>query len=171
MTKSGQLWGGRFTEKPDETFAEFNDSFRFDRRLFVADVSASIAHANSVAKIGVLSAGETAAIVGGLTKLLEEAAANAAFFGDSDAEDVHSFIEGKLIVAIGDTGRKLHTGRSRNDQVATAFRLWIRYEADSISTHVRDVQSALVALAERHAEAVLPGYTHLQRAQPVMSTH
>ena len=171
MTKSGQLWGGRFTEKPDETFAEFNDSFRFDRRLFVADVSASIAHANGLAQIGVLTADEATAIVGGLTILLEEAAANAAFFDNSDAEDVHSFIEGKLIAAVGDAGRKLHTGRSRNDQVATAFRLWVRYEADAISAHVRDVQSALIALAERHATAVLPGYTHLQRAQPVMWAH
>src|SRR5258708_8612210 len=100
MTKSGQLWGGRFTEKPDETFAEFNDSFRFDRRLFVADVSASIAHANGLAKIGVLSADEASAIVGGLTRLLEQAATDAPFFDDSDAEDVHSFIRGKLIATI-----------------------------------------------------------------------
>src|SRR6266536_5832106 len=100
MTKSGQLWGGRFTEKPHEIFAEFNDSFRFDRRLFVADVSASIAHANGLAKIEILSADEAAAIVGGLTRLLEQAATDAAFFDDSDAEDVHSFIEGKLIAAI-----------------------------------------------------------------------
>lgn len=171
MTKSGQLWGGRFTEKPNETFAEFNDSFRFDRRLFVADVSASIAHANGLAKIGVLTQDETAAIVGGLTKLLEEEAADAAYFDGSDAEDVHSFIEGKLIAAIGDAGRKLHTGRSRNDQVATAFRLWVRYEIDAILDHVRNVQNALVNLAERHRDAVLPGYTHLQRAQPVTWAH
>ena len=94
MTKSGQLWGGRFTEKPDETFAEFNDSFRFDRRLFVADISASIAHANGLAKIGVLTEDEAVAIVGGLTRLLEDAAEDAAYFDGSDAEDVHSFIEG-----------------------------------------------------------------------------
>ncbi len=169
--KAGQLWGGRFTEKPDETFAEFNDSFRFDRRLFVADVSASIAHANGLEKIGVLSTDEAVAIVSGLTKLLDEAASDATFFDNSDAEDVHSFIEGKLIERVGDAGRKLHTGRSRNDQVATAFRLWIRYEADSISAHVRDLQLAFVELAERHRDAVLPGYTHLQRAQPVMYAH
>src|SRR5882757_9468583 len=96
MTKSGQLWGGRFTEKPDETFAEFNDSFRFDRRLFAADVRASIAHANGLAKAGVLTADETAAITGGLNAMLSEAELNAAYFEGSDAEDVHSFIEGKL---------------------------------------------------------------------------
>ncbi len=171
MTKSGQLWGGRFTEKPDETFAEFNNSFRFDRRLFAADVSASIAHANGLGKAGVITDKERKAMVDGLGHLLEQEALNDKYFDDSSAEDVHSFIEGKLIELIGDTGRKLHTGRSRNDQVATAFRLWIRYEADSICAHIRDLQSALIKLAERHEEAILPGYTHLQRAQPVMFTH
>ena len=171
MTKSGQLWGGRFTGKPDETFAEFNDSFSFDRRLFAADVRASIAHANSLANAGVLSSEESAAINARLAKMLDEASSNAAFFDISDAEDVHAFIEAKLIAAIGDAGRKLHTGRSRNDQVATAFRLWLRDEVDAISLLVRDLQSALVELAERHHHAVLPGYTHLQRAQPVMFAH
>ena len=171
MTKSGQLWGGRFTEKPNVTFAEFNDSFRFDRRLFAADVLASIAHANGLAKAGVLTFAESTVINGWLTKMLEEYSSDTAYFDGSDAEDVHSFIEGKLIATAGDVGRKLHTGRSRNDQVATAFRLWLRDETDSISAFVRDVQSALVDFAERHREAVLPGYTHLQRAQPVMFAH
>ena len=171
MTKSGQLWGGRFTEKPDETFAEFNDSFRFDRRLFAADVRASIAHANGLARAGVLTADEAAAINGGLVEMLAAADSGAAIFDGSDAEDVHSFIEGTLIAAIGDAGRKLHTGRSRNDQVATAFRLWLRDEIDMIDGLVNDLQAALVSLAERHASAVLPGYTHLQRAQPVMFAH
>jgi len=171
MTKSGQLWGGRFAEKPHETFAEFNDSFKFDRRLFAADVRASVAHANGLAGAGVLTAAETAGITAGLRALLDAASADAGYFDGSDAEDVHSFIEGKLIAAIGDAGRKVHTGRSRNDQVATAFRLWLRDEADTISSFVRDLQSALVELAERHSEAILPGYTHLQRAQPVMFAH
>ena len=169
MTKSGQLWGGRFTGKPDETFAEFNDSFRFDRRLFAADVRASIAHANGLRGAGVLTAEETASITSGLSEMLEQADAN--FFDDSDAEDVHSFVEGKLIVMIGDAGRKVHTGRSRNDQVATAFRLWLRDEIDALAGLVRKSQLALINLAERHREAVLPGYTHLQRAQPVMWAH
>jgi argininosuccinate lyase len=161
MTKSGQLWGGRFTEKPDETFAEFNDSFRFDRRLFAADVRASIAHANGLARAGVLTADEAAAITGGLVEMLAAADSGAAIFDGSDAEDVHSFIEGTLIAAIGDAGRKLHTGRSRNDQVATALRLWLRDEIDRIDDLIRQLQSAMVSLAERHASAVLPGYTHL----------
>ncbi len=171
MTKSGQLWGGRFTEKPDETFAEFNDSFRFDRRLFAADVRASIAHANGIAEAGVLSPGEATAITEGLAKMLADASADAAYFDGSDAEDVHSFIEGKLIATIGDAVRRLHTGRSRNDQVATAFRLWLRDEIDAMDVFIRGVQTSLIGVAERHRDAVLPGYTHLQRAQPVMWAH
>ncbi|HRI04796.1 MAG TPA: argininosuccinate lyase [Pyrinomonadaceae bacterium] len=171
MTKSGQLWGGRFSEKPHETFAEFNDSFKFDRRLFAADVRASIAHANGLAAAGVLTASEVAEITAGLSALLDAASADAGYFDGSDAEDVHSFIEGKLIAAIGDAGRKVHTGRSRNDQVATAFRLWLREETDTISAFIRDLQSAIVELAGRYKDAVLPGYTHLQRAQPVMFAH
>ena len=171
MTKSGQLWGGRFTEKPDETFAEFNDSFSFDRRLFVADVTASIAHAHGLAGAGVITAEERKAMVDGLTHLIEQAALNDAYFDDSTAEDVHSFIEGKLTELIGDSGRKLHTGRSRNDQVATAFRLWLRYEIDAIDKNLTGAQAAIISLAERHRDAVLPGYTHLQRAQPVMFAH
>ncbi len=171
MTKSGQLWGGRFTERPDETFAEFNDSFRFDKRLFEADVTASIAHAHAIANAGVITGEERKTIVGGLTHLLEQAALNDQFFIDSTAEDIHSFIEGKLTGIIGDAGRKLHTGRSRNDQVATAFRLWLRGEIDAIDSLIRGLQSVIIDLAERHREAVLPGYTHLQRAQPVMFAH
>ena len=171
MTKSGQLWGGRFTEKPDKTFAEFNDSFRFDCRLFVADLRASIAHGNGLAGAGVITGDEAAAITGGLVEMLAAADSNDAIFEGSDAEDVHSFIEGKLIAAIGDAGRKLHTGRSRNDQVATAFRLWLRDEIDAIADLVLDTQTSIVELAARHADAVMPGYTHLQRAQPVMFAH
>jgi argininosuccinate lyase len=171
MAKSGKLWGGRFTAEPDEIFREFNDSLRFDCRLFVADVSASIAHANGLRNAGLITDDEGNAIVEGLTVLLEEESTSDGFWRGSDAEDVHSFIEGKLIEKIGDAGRKLHTGRSRNDQVATAFRLWIRFEIDLMDKHVADVQAALVAFADRHKDAVMPGYTHLQRAQSVMFAH
>ena len=171
MSKSDQLWGGRFTEGPNKTFAEFNDSFRFDRRLFVADVSASIEWAIGLEKAGVIPTKDRNEIVAGLKKMLENESSDAAYFDGSTAEDVHSFIEGKLIDAIGDPGRKLHTGRSRNDQVATAFRLWVRYEIDVIDTQLKSLQAAHVAFAERHRDAVIPGYTHLQRAQPVMFAH
>ncbi|HEV7699361.1 MAG TPA: argininosuccinate lyase [Pyrinomonadaceae bacterium] len=169
--KKAKLWGGRFTEEPDEVFREFNDSLRFDCRLFVADVSASIAHANGLGRAEVISDDERLQIIDGLTELLEEEATRDGFWRGANAEDVHSFIEQKLIEKIGDAGRKLHTGRSRNDQVATAFRLWVRYEIESTILRIRDVQIALVSFAERHADAVIPGYTHLQRAQPVLFAH
>ena len=170
MTEKQNLWGGRFTEAPDKTFAEFNDSFRFDRRLFAADVRASIAHANGLIAAGVLSGDEGSAITDSLRKLLEVSAKDGSFL-EGDSEDVHSFIEAKLVALIGDVGKKLHTGRSRNDQVATAFRLWLREEIDEIDRTMIGFQRALIAAAERHADAVLPGYTHLQRAQPVLWAH
>lgn len=170
MTKDARLWGGRFSSGPHETFAEFNDSFRFDRRLFAADVQASVAHANSLVRAGVISQQDADSIVGGLTQLLIDAENDPQFFL-SDAEDVHSFIEAKLVEAVGDAGRKLHTGRSRNDQVSTALRIWLREEIEQIAGLVRDVQAAVVDIAEGYRDAVLPGYTHLQRAQPVLFPH
>lgn len=167
---SGQLWGGRFTEKPDETFAAFNNSFRFDKRLFEADVRGCAAHANGLLKAGVLTDDENTAIVEGLKGLSEASVTESNFF-ESDAEDVHSFIESKLVALIGDTGKKLHTGRSRNDQVATAFRIWLRDEIADIQNLIRETQHGLISAAERHREAVLPGYTHLQRAQPILWAH
>ncbi|HYJ90062.1 MAG TPA: argininosuccinate lyase, partial [Pyrinomonadaceae bacterium] len=107
----------------------------------------------------------------GLKRLVKEATSSATFFDDSEAEDVHSFIEGCLVDLIGDTGKKLHTGRSRNDQVATAFRLWLRDRVDAIDALLKDAQRAILAAAERHRHAVMPGYTHLQRAQPVLWAH
>ena len=166
-----QLWGGRFTAPPDETFAEFNDSFRFDQRLFAADVTASIAHANGLQRAGIISSEEGNSIVDGLKALLNEASENADHFATAKAEDVHSFIEAKLIEKIGDTGRKVHTGRSRNDQVATAFRLWCRDEIDAVIELIRRVERSLLDLATRHQDAVIPAYTHLQRAQPVLFAH
>lgn len=170
MADSKNLWGGRFTEKPDVTFAEFNNSFAFDRRLFAADIRASIAHANGLTSAGVLTDAEGKAITDGLSNLLERSNTDGAFF-DRDVEDVHSFIESELVELIGDTGKKLHTGRSRNDQVATAFRLWLRDEVDAIVADVVDLQRSILAAASRHVNAIIPGYTHLQRAQPVAWAH
>lgn len=171
MTKSDKLWGGRFTGKADETFAEFNNSFRFDQRLFKADVQASIAHAEGLFQAGILTRLESEKIKNGLLTLLKRADFNKNYFDETDSEDVHSFIETKLIQIIGDTGRKLHTGRSRNDQVATAFRLWLREKIEEISAIVEDLQKSLVESAEKQKSAVLPGYTHLQRAMPVLWAH
>ena len=171
MNDSKNLWGGRFTGRVDEGFAAFNRSFAFDRRLFAADVCASRAHAAGLRAAGVLSDEEARQIDDGLRRMLERAAGDATYFGKREAEDVHSFIEAELVALIGDAGRKLHTGRSRNDQVATALRLWLRDEIDQLSEIIRDAQTSLVDLAEAHASAVLPGYTHLQRAQPVLWGH
>jgi argininosuccinate lyase len=171
MTESKNLWGGRFTGKADKRFVEFNRSFGFDRRLFEADVRASLAHCEGLRGAGVLSDAESEQIKSGLQTILKRAQADARYFDELPSEDVHSFVEARLIELAGDTGRKLHTGRSRNDQVATDLRLWLRDEIDSIVTKARETQSALLNLAETHSGAVLPGYTHLQRAQPVFWAH
>jgi len=172
MSESENLWGGRFTGRTDEGFARFNRSFGFDRRLFDADVRGSLAHCEGLRAAGVVSEEEARLISDGLRALSARAAGEgAAFFGDGLAEDVHSFIESRLAALVGDAGRKLHTGRSRNDQVATALRLWLRDETDRLDTRLRGAQGALLDLAEAHPDAVLPGYTHLQRAQPVLWPH
>jgi argininosuccinate lyase len=166
-----KLWGGRFTSEIDPQFAEFNRSFSFDRRLFAADVRASIAHCDGLAGAGVLTAAESDQIKSALKTILERGFSDASYFDELDSEDVHSFVEERLIEMIGDTGGKLHTGRSRNDQVATDLRLWLRDEIDQIDAALRNAQEALLDLAEAHREAIIPGYTHLQRAQPVLFPH
>ena len=171
MTETKNLWGGRFTEGANEVFAEFNNSFRFDRRLFYADIRASMAHCDGLFHAGVLTRLESERIKNGLQTLLKRADFDRNYFDEITAEDVHSFIESRLTHLIGDTGRKLHTGRSRNDQVATAFRLWLREEITDISNLIRNLQKSLVELAEKNSGAVLPGYTHLQRAQPILWAH
>jgi argininosuccinate lyase len=172
MSEAKNLWGGRFRGATDAGFARFNRSFGFDRRLFEADVRGSLAHCEGLRAAGVLTEDEAARVAAGLRTLLERAeAAGASYLEDESAEDVHSFVEARLVELVGDAGRKLHTGRSRNDQVATALRLWLRDEIDTLSERVRATQAALVGLAEAHADAIIPGYTHLQRAQPVLFAH
>ncbi|MBA3805984.1 MAG: argininosuccinate lyase, partial [Acidobacteria bacterium] len=165
------MWGGRFKGEADPRFVEFNRSFSFDRRMFEMDVRASIAHCEGLRGAGLLTGAEAAQIASGLRTILKRAATDARYFDELPAEDIHSFIEARLVQLIGDTGRKLHTGRSRNDQVATALRLWLRDSVDRITENVQGAQSALLDIAEMHKEAVLPGYTHLQRAQPVLWAH
>ena len=160
------LWGGRFRDKSDPQFAEFNNSFRFDRRLFAVDVKASLAYCAALERAGVVSAAEAKQVEEGLELILAQGAPE-----KSAAEDVHSFVEARLVELIGDVGRKLHTGRSRNDQVATDFRLWMREALDDLDGLIREVQLALVEFGEENREVVIPGYTHLQRAQPVLLAH
>ncbi|HYX42542.1 MAG TPA: lyase family protein, partial [Pyrinomonadaceae bacterium] len=156
MNETKNLWGGRFREATDAGFAAFNRSFGFDRRLFAADVRASLAHAAGLRAAGVLSDAEARQIADGLQAMLAQAQTDASYFDQLEAEDVHSFIEARLVELIGDAGRKLHTGRSRNDQVATALRLWLREEIDAINDRVRATQTALLDLADAHRDAVLP---------------
>jgi argininosuccinate lyase len=171
MTEPKNLWGGRFTGKADERFVEFNRSFGFDRRLFETDVRASLAHCEGLRGAGVLTEAESEQIKSGLQTILKRAQADARYFDELPSEDVHSFVEARLVELAGDAGRKLHTGRSRNDQVATDLRLWLRDEIDGISAKARETQTALLDLAGAYPAAVLPGYTHLQRAQPVLWAH
>jgi argininosuccinate lyase len=172
MSESKKLWGGRFSGETEPGFARFNRSFGFDRRLFEADVRGSIAHCEGLRAAGVLNEEEAASISSGLRELLARAGREGeAFFEDESAEDVHSFIESRLTAIVGDAGRRLHTGRSRNDQVATAFRLWLCDEIDRTADALRGAQAAMLDLAGSHADAVLPGYTHMQRAQPVLFAH
>ena len=171
MTKGANMWGGRFAGETDKSFGEFNSSFAFDRRLFEADIRGSVAHCNALAAAGVLSEQEASRIREGLQAILVQSQAQPDYFESLQTEDVHSFVESKLIESIGDTGRKLHTSRSRNDQVATDLRLWLRDAIDLLQSQVRDAQEAFLDLAEKHRDAVLPGYTHLQRAQPVLFAH
>ena len=166
MSESKKLWGGRFEGKIDPGFAEFNNSYRFDRRLFDADVTASIAYCEALVNAGVITGEEGNQIRNALDAILKSGADE-----NDPAEDVHSFVEAKLIEMIGDVGRKLHTGRSRNDQVATDFRLWLRGSIDELTNSIRDAQTALLDFAEANREVVIPGYTHLQRAQPVLLAH
>lgn len=171
MTKAKNLWGGRFTGQPDSSFAEFNNSFAFDRRLFEADVRASVAHCNALHGAGVLSDEEAGAIKHGLEVILQRGVADTDYFDELQSEDVHSFVEARLVEIVGDAGRKLHTGRSRNDQVATDLRLWLRDAIDQLNLQIRLAQESLLELAEQNRDAVLPGYTHLQRAQPILFAH
>src|SRR5713226_3900214 len=169
--RNRNLWGGRFTGETDRGFADFNRSFGFDRRLFEVDVRASIAHCDGLAGAGVLTTAESNQIKYALKAILDRGQTDAGYFDEPSSEDVHSFVEARLVEMIGDTGRKLHTGRSRNDQVATDLRLWLRDEIDRLASAMRDAQVALLDLAEAHRDAVIPGYTHLQRAQPVLFAH
>ncbi|HXG64030.1 MAG TPA: argininosuccinate lyase [Blastocatellia bacterium] len=166
-----KLWGGRFKGEADAGFARFNASFAFDRRLIEADIQGSLAHAEAICAAGILTDEELRQIQTGLEEILRRVREEPGYLDTRDAEDVHSFVEAELVQAVGDAGYKLHTGRSRNDQVATDLRLYLRGEIDAIADLLRGLQRALIALAEANRDCVLPGYTHLQRAQPVLFAH
>ena len=165
------LWGGRFAGETDPQFWRFNQSFSFDRRLFEPDVRASLAYCDGLVAAGVLTPAEGQQIKSALTGILDRGRTDESYFDDPSSEDIHSFVEARLVEMIGDTGRKLHTGRSRNDQVATDLRLWLRDEIDRLAISLCETQTALLDFAEENRDVVIPGYTHLQRAQPVLLAH
>ena len=164
------LWSGRFDTAPDPAAFNFGISFGFDRALFEDDVTGSLAWADALGAAGVLSADDTRAIVSGLQAILEEGRNDPAFVAGED-EDVHSFVERKLVERIGDAGRRLHTGRSRNEQVSLDLRLYLRRRIPALQQFVAAVVAACVDQAERAGNTMMPSYTHMRRAQPVLVAH
>ena len=165
-----KLWGGRFSEGLDAQAAELQNSIGFDFRMAEADIHGSIAWAKALVRAGVLTPAEGEQICAGLSAVLGEVQGGSFAIQPSD-EDVHTAVERRLTELIGQTGGKLHTGRSRNDQVATDFRLWMLAEIDRLLGLIQQLQSALAARAENDLEILMPGYTHLQRAQPILLSH
>jgi argininosuccinate lyase len=167
---SQKTWGGRFSGGTDSRVEAFTESITFDQRLYRHDIRASQAHARMLGEVGLLSPAEAEQICAALTAIQEEIEAGRMEFSIS-LEDIHTHIEKALIARLGDLGRKLHTARSRNDQVATDVKLWVRDACDQLDGLLGDLQRAFVGLADREQDVVLPGYTHLQRAQPVLASH
>ena len=168
--ESKKAWGGVFSGKTDPRVEKFSESISFDYRLYPQDIAGSIAHARMLSKVGVLTEEEFLAIERGLLEIKEELDAGTFPF-KIELEDIHMHIEKALIEKIGDTGRKLHTGRSRNDQVSTDFRLWVRDAIDQIDQRLLDVQKAFVGRCDQDKDCLMPGFTHTQRAQPVLAAH
>ncbi len=165
-----QLWGGRFTKKTDELVYDFNASISFDQRLYRQDIRGSMAHVRMLAKQGILSQEERDEILAGLTGILEDVEQGKLSISPA-YEDIHSFVEANLIQRIGDAGKKLHTGRSRNDQVALDMKLYIRDEIGETDVLLKKLLRTLLGIMREHTETFMPGFTHLQKAQPVTLAH
>ena len=166
-----KMWSGRFRQPLDPEFDRWQRSFDFDRRLLRYELAASGAHARALKNAGVLSADELINILQGLEQIGEKAATTPSFLEDPEAEDVHHFVEKQLVVLIGEVGYKLHSGRSRNEQIATDLRLYVRAAIDQLREELAELSSAIVDRAEQAGEAAMPAYTHLQRAEPVLVGH
>ncbi len=160
-----KLWQGRFAEPTAADADAFNESLSFDKKLYKADITASLAHAEMLGRCGILSEADAAAIKGGLEAILSDIEGGRLEI--SGQEDIHSFVENELVSRIGDAGKRLHTARSRNDQVATDFRLYVRSSSEEVVGLLKKLVSTLVSLSEKYAENIMPGYTHLRKAQPI----
>src|SRR6266566_6724522 len=167
---SQKTWGGRFQGDTDKRVEAFTESISIDRRLFRQDIQASQAHARMLAEVGLLSQNEAQDIVTSLEAIRGQIE-RGEFKFSTELEDIHTHIERALIELLGDVGRKLHTGRSRNDQIVTDVKLWVREAIDEINARLRELQASFLSAAERDRDLILPGYTHLQRAQPVLAAH
>src|ERR671937_707926 len=167
---SNNMWGGRFSERPDEIMEEINVSIDVDRHLFAQDIAASKAHAEMLAEQGIITATDAKNIGKGLDTILSEIGKGSFDFKRA-LEDIHMNVESRLSELIGPVAGRLHTARSRNDQVATDFRLWVRDAVDQAVAGLNALQDALLARADEHAASVMPGFTHLQVAQPVTLGH
>jgi argininosuccinate lyase len=165
------MWSGRFRQPLDPDFERWQRSFEFDRRLLKEEIAASRAHAGALKNAGVLSSSELIAILEGLGQIADKAAASLAFLDDQEAEDVHHFVEKQLVTLIGEIGYKLHSGRSRNEQIATDLRLYVRAAIDQMRIDLADCLSAFLDRAEQAGSSAMPAYTHLQRAEPVLIGH
>src|SRR5437660_837852 len=165
-----KTWGGRFSGGTDDRVEAFTESISFDRRLYRQDVAASKAHARMLAEVGILQPDEAERIAATLDAIAGEIE-RGEFAFSVKLEDIHTHIETALTERLGDLGRKLHTGRSRNDQVVTDVKLWVRDAIDGLDGRLQELQAALLGAAERNRDLVLPGYTHFQRAQPVLAAH
>jgi len=166
-----KMWSGRFRQPLDPEFERWQRSFGFDRRLLRYELAASGAHASALKNAGVLSADELISVLQGLEQLGKQAAGSLAFFEDEEAEDVHHYVEKQLVALIGDVGYKLHSGRSRNEQIATDLRLYVRAAIDQTREELADLCAVFVDRAEQAGDAAIPAYTHLQRAEPVLVGH
>lgn len=165
-----KLWGGRFTKETNQLVDAFNASISFDRRLYRQDIRGSVAHVTMLAAQNILTAGERDAIVTGLEGILSDLETGSLTINES-CEDIHSFVEATLIGRIGDVGKKLHTGRSRNDQVALDMKLYVRDEITELSGLVKQLLETLLSMMKEHTETYMPGFTHLQKAQPLTLAH
>ena len=165
-----KLWGGRFSEATDKIVDDFNSSIRFDQRLYYYDIKGSIAHARMLGNCSIIPEEEAEMIITELNAILKDIEEGKIEF-EVDAEDIHMNIEKILIDRIGDVGKKLHTGRSRNDQVALDIRMFLKEETTDIINMVKELMTVLVNIADKQKRTIMPGYTHLQRAQPVTLAH
>ncbi len=166
----GKMWAGRFKKEVDSKVNDFNSSISFDGRMYRHDIMGSIAHATMLGKTGVIDPAESEKIIAGLEGILADLDSGDLAF-DMEAEDIHMFIEAELTKRLGDTGKRLHTARSRNDQVALDIRLYLRDEIQEIKSLTKTLIEALCDMAAQHTETIMPGYTHLQRAQPITFGH